>query len=673
MSKREAEKQLTKNETVFLENSDQDVIDLAKQAPKEVLLQRKIAVPQSRKKRYTELSSTYSNPFANLSGSNGTQSFTWPTQPPTSTFSFVTPLKQDVKKNISFESSNSIHLNSSLLSSGNIKNEYDLFLHQRAVNHFFQKAINASLNEDPFGDLTKICHEYLDYRKEIDKSSYLNNSTELGNEQNIPVQESSLKDSSLQQPFKFTSQTSNSNMLSTSVPPKSTFDYKNESNKNEVSSPLKKSMRRNEENKEEVTTNSTSNEPLLSAFITSTKKNEENVQKIFESKEVKNECKTVFTSENTNNFPKISEKKLENQSNPEYYSNLETKSISIPPITSASNLSSFTFPIASEAGNSETNKNSTSNSPIFSFVLDATKTEKKPFSFETKKQDIEINNKSSNEIEINNNKNLFSFTSIPKTQENTLDSTNSMPTFNFGLPVPSKDANSSDFSWTPDKGIKFSTFPSKNVNDTMDKPPTFQFVNPLSTGSFKNEDISQYKLSESVGFEFGNKTNTGFSFGQSSAFSSALVNFQQKNVPGSEITEDVTFPEEPRTNDHLIAAKGEGEENEDSIFTTKAKIYKYSTKENKFLDLGIGILKLNVDKDTLKARVLARLQGSGKVIINIGLRKDFQYLITGKKSVKIPAIPSEGTGIDTYLVRVRDEETSKKLADLLESKKLGKQ
>lgn len=43
MSKREAERQLTKNDTIFSGNSEQDIVDYAKQAPKEVLLQRKYA------------------------------------------------------------------------------------------------------------------------------------------------------------------------------------------------------------------------------------------------------------------------------------------------------------------------------------------------------------------------------------------------------------------------------------------------------------------------------------------------------------------------------------------------------------------------------------------------------------------------------------------------------
>ncbi|CCJ28292.1 unnamed protein product [Pneumocystis jirovecii] len=168
MSKREAERQLTKNDTIFSGNSEQDIVDYAKQAPKEVLLQRKIAVPQSRKKRCAELSSTYSNPFANLSESNKSQTFALPIQPPTSAFSFTQPLKQEKKEDTSFKPLNQ-HLNPPLFSD-ETKNDYDLFLRQRSVNYFFQKAINTSINNDPFGDLTKICHEYIGYREEIDKS-----------------------------------------------------------------------------------------------------------------------------------------------------------------------------------------------------------------------------------------------------------------------------------------------------------------------------------------------------------------------------------------------------------------------------------------------------------------------------------------------------------------------
>ncbi|KAG4305743.1 hypothetical protein PORY_000653 [Pneumocystis oryctolagi] len=705
MSKREAEKQLTKNDSAFSGNSEQDIIDYAKQAPKEILLQRKIAVPQSRKKKYKELP-THSNPFANLSGLNGTQVSTLPIQPSTSS-SFV-PLFQQEKERVPLESLDSTHSNpsSSLLSISEIRNEYELLLHQRSVNYFFHKAINTSINEDPFGDFTKICYEYINYREKIEKSKESNNYTHFENKEHISSDKSSENIFS-QQSYSLVPHTSNSNNTSTFVHPKSSFDYENETKNSPFLFPKKhddKNMDKND--------NLQSNKPPLSSFVTPTIKNSQNIQSAFEfqAADTKNALKTGFSFKNINNFNTSTEKKVQDQLN-EQQSKSEAKTMST--MSSATTTGFSAFSSAFEANNS-VNKN-ISDSTNFSFVPKINEIEQNS-SFEIKKPSIETNTKTVIEekdnknlfnftsvpktetntktvieekdnknlfnftsvpktetniktaIEEKDSKNLFNFTSVPKTETNTNTSTASL--FNFE-PTTSKNSNS-DFSWTPDKGIKFAPSPSKDAGNPVGKAPTFQFVNPLSTGNIGNE-VPQYKPVESVGFEFGNKINTNFSFGQPSAFSSSFMNFEQKNIPVAESTENDMFPQEPRTNDHLIAAKGEGEENEDIIFTAKAKIYKYSVKENRFSDLGIGILKLNVDKDTSKARVLARLEGSGKVIINAGLQKDFQYLITGKKSVKIPAIPRDGTGIDTYLVRVRDEETSKKLADLLESKKLGKQ
>ncbi|KAG5518252.1 hypothetical protein PMAC_003048 [Pneumocystis sp. 'macacae'] len=667
MSKREAEKQLTKNDVIFSGNSEQDIVDYAKQAPKEVLLQRKIAVPQSRKKRCAQLSSTYSNPFANLSESNRTQASTFSIQPPVSAFSFPDPLKQGKKEDTSFKPLNPVHSSPPLFNE-KTKNDYELFLHQRSVNYFFQKAVNVSISKDPFGDLTKICYEYINYREKIDKSNELNSCKYPEDNQSILMQEEPSKNSSSKQSCEFISKTNNSINTSVLAHSNNTPDYKNEMVKNRSFSFVEKHTEENEKNIEEVKDNSHLNKSSFSDFITSTKKNNENILSAFETQTANDKSifQTSFTFENTNNFSKAPiEKKIQDQSNTKDSSNTETKTISASLTTNTPGFSAFSN--ISESKSPIVNENIDLNPINFSFITETNKTEQIPFSFEVKSNEV-IDKPT---INVDNSKNLFSFTSAPKIETNTSGNTNSTPIFSFGSTT--KNTSSSNFSWTPDKGIKFAASPSKNVSNTMDKPPIFQFMNPLSTRNLNNEDISQHKSNESIGFEFGSKTNTGFSFGQSSTINSAFADFQQKNTSASETVDDNMFPQEPRTNDHLIAGKGEGEENEDVIFTAKAKIYKYIIKENRFSDLGIGILKLNVDKDTLRARVLARLEGSGKVILNVGLQKDFQYLTTGKKSVKIPAIPKEGMGIDTYLVRVRDEETSKELADLLESKKLAKQ
>ncbi|QSL65074.1 hypothetical protein MERGE_002379 [Pneumocystis wakefieldiae] len=649
MSKREADKQITKDDSIFSGSTEQEVVDLAKQASKEVLLKRKIAVPQSLKKRFSEQISTHSNPFANLQEPNGKQFLTaCSTQFPTSTFSFVPPFQQEKKEKISEESLKSLSSPSSL-PKNDIKNEYDLFLHRRSVNYFFQKAIEASITEDPFGDLSVACQEYIDYRKQIDESTELSSYVQSDTKQDAAVSKEQ------------TNKPSDDSLISSKV--------------------LKKPEEKMDKNTE-AKIHAVNSNKLPSSTFGIHMKSDENIQSAFGLSAAKNKniFETNFTNENTNNLSKTPKERQENQSNTKRSLDSETKTVSTPFIINTPNTSTFSFPVISQTNDSATNKEATPDSTNLS-IPEINKQEKNIFSFEVKKPNIEISNKSSNETD---NKNLFSFTPITKTETNTPNNANSTPIFNFGLSVPSKDI-SSDFSWTPNKGIKFAASPSNNNNDnnnsdnndnnnnTADKTPKFQFLNPLSARKFVNENITQHKPSESVGFEFGNKTNSGFSFGQFSTFSPTFTNFEQKNVSTSETTEDDAFPQEPRTNDSLIAAKGEGEENEDTIFTTKAKIYKYFVKENRFSDLGIGILKLNIDKDTSKARVLARLEGSGRVIINIALQKDFQYLITGKKSVKIPAVSSEGTGIDTYLVRVRDEEISKELRDLLESKKLGKQ
>lgn len=309
------------------------------------------------------------------------------------------------------------------------------------------------------------------------------------------------------------------------------------------------------------------------------------------------------------------------------------------------------------------------------------------------------------------------------------------PAFSFGLPPSTKskegepanaegalsesaEKKANDFSWSPDRGIKFGTDTKATVKS--DKP-VFSFNNPLTSPEQKFSDPSAASKPAATGFQFGGSSNTGFSFGLSTksednsqkedketepatatsskpvfAFGAApTFSFGQSTTPvfsfgaaqKSALAPDAksstapealekdgdAMPEEPRTNDALIAGPAAGEEDEDEVYSVpRAKLFKFNgpaDEGNPWSDLGICVVRVLVHKETKKARILARSEGAGAVRLNARLYSHLQYTHEGKSNVKLFDLQS-ATETVTYLIKVKEKAVSEKLVEVLnESKK----
>jgi hypothetical protein len=204
--------------------------------------------------------------------------------------------------------------------------------------------------------------------------------------------------------------------------------------------------------------------------------------------------------------------------------------------------------------------------------------------------------------------------------------------FTFNAPVKK------DFTWTPDKPIKFDTPPS-----TISKPapPSFLSSQPFQFGGISTpappaapSKFGSFAGSPSAFGGFGGANGSftspslGFSFGQ----------VKQETKEAKEEDKEETKPEEKGGEDDVPSISEEvgtaGEEGEENIFSERAKLIlrlsaadKAKEAEKRVAaggkaedvkgdrDYGVGVVRVNVNKETKKCRILFRLEGSGRVIL----------------------------------------------------------
>lgn len=309
---------------------------------------------------------------------------------------------------------------------------------------------------------------------------------------------------------------------------------------------------------------------------------------------------------------------------------------------------------------------------------------------------------------------LFSFTPKPA---------DSAPpaTFSFSKPA------AQNHTWSPEKGIQFATPSSKDdkSNDNSKDegsttpaftPKPFSFGSsttssaPFKFGASTSDSSSGFKFTagttststnnSSSGGLFGS-TNTSttttpglfggassangngvakpfsFSFGKKPEETTSTTS-EKPDTPSAATPTAETSKEEPKedgtadgeeekeaSNNSDLTAKGPGEEDEDSLYEKKTKIYQVEGSTPK--QMGLGLLRVLKHKTTNKTRVLVRAEPSGRVLLNTLLRSSFKYNANGP-SVSVMSVTEEGKPV-TYLLRVKTPADASELANILETNK----
>ena len=210
------------------------------------------------------------------------------------------------------------------------------------------------------------------------------------------------------------------------------------------------------------------------------------------------------------------------------------------------------------------------------------------------------------------------------TSESTKDSTSSETPKSFS------------FAWAPGKPIKFDTPPTTKPSSTFSfSQSSTAPQQPFSLGGLSTPVPAGPpkfgSFGSTSGFSaFGGSTvsftspNLGFSFGQAVPKSN-----EEKTEPESQDT--AADEDETPTNPPIEEIDTAGEEHEETIFSERAKLIQRLSAAERAKeiekhggnadevkmdrDYGVGVVRVNVHKETSKGRILFRLEGSGKVVL----------------------------------------------------------
>lgn len=267
-----------------------------------------------------------------------------------------------------------------------------------------------------------------------------------------------------------------------------------------------------------------------------------------------------------------------------------------------------------------------------------------------------------------------------------------------------KSENKKDFTWNPSQGVVFGsnkteesadkpafsfgstssakpfTFGAK-ADDAEDKPkPAFSFGSKsaessdkpaFSFGAKPAESASSDKPSFSFGTPaFGAKTESS---SDKPAFGVSSGNLFKGDTKGetkpaaASSTESGEPDDTPKTvtDSDDLSGQGPGEENEDNVAEYRTKLYKLD--DGKWDVCGVGQLRVLVDKDTKKARILMRAEQSGRVLLNCVVRKELTYSTT-KSNVNIVDFDADSKPIK-YMARIKTAPEAEQLSAKIEEVK----
>ena len=246
------------------------------------------------------------------------------------------------------------------------------------------------------------------------------------------------------------------------------------------------------------------------------------------------------------------------------------------------------------------------------------------------------------------------------------------------------DSQQGDHTWKADSPIRFgdsSNPPAVNVTSPSPSKPTFgglfgaQKPNVAAEAPAKSTSSVFSTLpakTPSVGFSFGLKpataslappSNNG-SNTTSRATSPGVTTGESANESNADGEDDKAEKQEQID----LTSPGPGEEDEDVVLQVKAKALKWDTASSTWAGKGVGPLRVLKNRESQVTRVLLRQDPSGRIVLNFALSKSFTYESSQSKTVRVPIL-SESGKIETWMIKVGNDDDAKKLASALEKNK----
>ncbi|KAJ3332505.1 hypothetical protein HDU76_014006 [Blyttiomyces sp. JEL0837] len=210
--------------------------------------------------------------------------------------------------------------------------------------------------------------------------------------------------------------------------------------------------------------------------------------------------------------------------------------------------------------------------------------------------------------------------------------------------APATSASGFSFTQPPSfaasTGFNFKPTETKETTAAPSAQPTFGGFSfkPADTKDGTASASSSSQAPTFGGFSFGGGSSsialggtTGFgAFKAPSAETSIKANAGGDEEGGDE--ED-GVPEEQI--DPATFMRGAGEETEDTLVEIKSKAFSFNAEKKNWDDVGVGMFKLNCDKNTKRSRVLMRAEGSGRVLVNAGVFKGMSPKFESDKSFSL--------------------------------------
>ncbi|KAF8254001.1 hypothetical protein K440DRAFT_151158 [Wilcoxina mikolae CBS 423.85] len=207
-----------------------------------------------------------------------------------------------------------------------------------------------------------------------------------------------------------------------------------------------------------------------------------------------------------------------------------------------------------------------------------------------------------------------------------------------------------DQTWSPDKGLKFSSAPSPSSSlfsgaGTNNKGGLFGGTNGTSTAS--------------SGL-FGSKPSSA------AATPSALTSAENSEAENGTPNEgDPSDAQPPATTETDLSKQGPGEEDEDSLFQARSIVYDMSGPKPQ--KEGVGTLRVLKNRISGKSRIIVR-SDIGKVVMNVALKGNIKYILQEKRLLRVPEFLESG-GIKTWGARIGKEDVAGKLLSTVEEVK----
>ena len=247
------------------------------------------------------------------------------------------------------------------------------------------------------------------------------------------------------------------------------------------------------------------------------------------------------------------------------------------------------------------------------------------------------------------------------------------------------DSPKGDHTWKVDSAIKFgdsSNAPAVSITSPSPSKPAFGGLFGAAKSTVSNEMPSKPTSSvfstppaktPSVGFSFGFKPTTAslapptnnHSNATSRATSPGATTGESANESNADGEDDKAEKQEQID----LTSSGPGEENEDVIMQVKAKALQWDKDLSSWASKGLGPLRVLRNRESHQTRVLLRQDPSGKIVLNFALSKSFTYESSQSKTVRVPIV-SESGKIESWMIKVGNDEDAKKLASTMEDNRV---